>query len=134
MYQKEEKQLNATAYTYQVASLDKGEMLGYIVDILEDDDISSHGIIVTEATPNRAWTGIPLELPVLPAKEIFVDTYKNLSFVSITAIMEYHDKPIMMTYRPQDNTISMILPTESNLSIDEIEKNVIPDAIDHQPA
>ena len=134
MYQKEEKQLNATTYTYQVASLNQAEMLGYIVDILEDDDITSHGVIITEAHPDHTWTGIPLELPSLPVKEVFVKTYEKRAFVSMTAIMEYHGKTIMMAYRPQEQTITMILPTESNLSIDEIEKNVIPDAIDHQPA
>ena len=41
---------------------------------------------------------------------------------------------IMLSYRPKDETISIIIPKETAASIDEIEKNVIPDEIDDNPA
>lgn len=133
MYQKVEKLENATTFTYHVASLDKKEMLGFIMDILQDDDITSHGFIVTEDKPSKEWTGLPLEVPSLPVREVFLETYSKLQFVSLTAIMEYHGRTIMMSYRPKEESIAIILPNEAEVTIEEIEKNVIPDAIDHNP-
>ena len=134
MYQRSEKNGNAITYIYRVASLDKKEMLGYIRDILIDDDITSHGFIITEAKPDSKWTGLPIEVPSVPIRQVFLETYSKLNFVSLTAIMEYHKKTIMMSYRPLDKEIAVIIPEEAGVTIDEIEKNVIPDAIDHHPA
>ena len=47
MYQRSEKNGNAITYVYRVASLDKKEMLGYIRDILIDDDFKNLIMIVS---------------------------------------------------------------------------------------
>ena len=133
MYQKEIKNNNSIMYVYQVASLDKKKMLGFIRDILIDNDITDHGFIITEAKPDKEWTGIPLEVPSVPIRQIFIDTYSKIDFVSLTSIMEYHGKTIMMSYRPYQEELAIIIPEEAGVSIDEIEKNVIPDVIDHNP-
>ncbi len=134
MYREEKEALNSVTYTYYVSTISKRDMLDHIVTILEDDDIKSHGIIVTEPTPDEEWSGLPLEMPELPVREVFLDKYEKINFSGITAIMEYHGMPIMLSYRPIDKTISIIIPKETRASIDEIEKNVIPDAIDDNPA
>ena len=41
---------------------------------------------------------------------------------------------MMLTYRPSVGTLSVILPTEFRDTITDVEKNVIPDAIDENPA
>ena len=40
---------------------------------------------------------------------------------------------MMLTYRLLDSTLSIILPNDMQADIDEIEKNVISDRIDHNP-
>lgn len=134
MFREEKIDQKALTYTYHVASLDKKEMLGYLVDILEDDDITSHGVIVTNPNKETDWDGLPIEIPVLPERETFLQQYSTLDFTGMTAIMEYHGMTIMLSYRPKKKTIAVIIPVESEVSIEEIEKNVIPDAIDHNPA
>ncbi len=127
--------LNAVTYTYEVTSLSKVEMLGYICDILADDDITSHGVILTSpAGAYEEWSGLPIELPEMPLKEVFVESYRKVPLSCVTAIMEYHGQTMMISYRPNENTISVILPSEFRDTIDDVEKNVIPDAIDDHPA
>ncbi len=125
--------LNAVTYTYPVANLSKEEMLGYICDIVEDNDITGHGVILTSPAGNEEWSGLPVELPELPPKEVFVETYKKVPLSCVTAIMEYHGQSMMISYRPNESTIAVILPKEFRDSIYDVEVNVIPDAIDNNP-
>ena len=134
MFRTEKEALNSITYTYHIDGLNQARVLDHIYTILEDDDITSHGIILTEATPDAAWSGMPIELPELPAREIFLSQYGKRVFSGITAIMEYHDMTIMLSYRPKEETLAIIIPAETAASIDEIEKNVIPDEIDENPA
>ena len=133
MYRTEQEALNSITYTYHISGLTKERMLEHIYTILEDDDIRNHGVIITEPTPSEEWSGMPIELPELPVREVFEEMYKKLDFTGMTAIMEYHGKTIMLLYRPEQEEISVIIPKEIRVSIDEIEKNVIPDEIDENP-
>ena len=133
MFRTEKEELNSVTYTYHVYGLNQKRMLDHIYTILEDNDITSHGIILTESSPDSEWSGFPLELPELPPREIFTEKYGDHVFAGITSIMEYHGMTIMLSYRPKDETISIIIPKETAASIDEIEKNVIPDEIDDNP-
>ena len=134
MFRTEKEELNSVTYTYHVYGLNQKRMLDHIYTILEDNDITSHGIILTESSPDAEWSGFPIELPELPPREIFTEKYGDRVFAGITSIMEYHGMTIMLSYRPKDETISIIIPKETTASIDEIEKNVIPDEIDDNPA
>ncbi|MBR2067914.1 MAG: hypothetical protein IJ875_06625 [Solobacterium sp.] len=131
MARTEEKTLNSITYTYTIGSITKRNMLDHIYTILEDDDITSHGLILTEARPDGNWLGTPLELPTLPDKAVFLDYYEKIRIGCMTAIMEYHGMPLILSYRPNDKALALIIPEENSASIDEIEKNVIPNEIDH---
>ena len=133
MFRTEKEELNSVTYTYHVYGLTQQRMLDHIYSILEDNDITSHGIILTESSPDSEWSGFPIELPELPPREIFMAKYGTHKFAGITSIMEYHGMTVMLSYRPKVETISIIIPKETAASIDEIEKNVIPDEIDDNP-
>ena len=126
---------NCITYTYTQTNLSKEEMLGYIVDILADDDIRANGVIIV-APQNSAsdWPGDVIEIPGIPERDAFVETYKEAAMSGITAILAYHGQQMMLTYRPEPNTLSVILPKEFRDTIDDVERNVIPDAIDEHPA
>lgn len=129
------EELNSIMYTYVDTKLSKEEMLGYIIDILNDDDIVSNGLILIAPANNEAsWPGQVTELPTAPERDVFVETYKDAALSGVTAVMQYHDQPMMITYRPESGSLSVILPREFHDTIDDVEKNVIPDAIDEHPA
>lgn len=126
--------MNCVTYTYTDTKLSKEEMLGYIIDILNDDDITPNGILLTAPSDNtHDWSGAVTELPIIPQKEAFVETYKDAALSGVTAVLNYHGQQMMITYRPSANELSVILPKEFKDTIDEVEMNVIPDAIDHNP-
>ena len=131
----EREDRNSITYTYTDTNLSKEEMLGYIVDILADDDITANGvIIVAPQNSDTDWPGDVIEIPGVPERDSFVEAYKDAAMSGITAILAYHGQQMMLTYRPAVGTISVILPKEFRDSIDDVEKNVIPDAIDEHPA
>ena len=131
----EREDRNSVTYTYTETNLSKEEMLGYIVDILADDDITANGvIIVAPQSSDKDWPGDVIEIPGVPERESFVEAYKDAAMSGITSILAYHGQQMMLTYRPAVGTISVILPKEFRDSIDDVEKNVIPDAIDEHPA
>ncbi|MCR5372559.1 MAG: hypothetical protein K6E41_03730 [Solobacterium sp.] len=134
MFRTEKEAVNSITYTYHIDGLNQKGVLDHIYTILEDDDITSHGIILTETSPDSSWTGMPIELPELPPREVFTEVYGKRRFSGITAIMEYHGMTIMLSYRPNEETLAIIIPKETTASIEEIEKNVIPDEIDENPA
>lgn len=115
-------------YLYPAADLSHEDMLGCVWDILKDDDISSHGVILFL---RNHYT--PMEIPVLPSRDTFVSRYRSLDLSCITAIMEYHGDPIMITYRVDDHTLAVVIPAAFRETIDDLEKNVIPDVLDHNP-
>lgn len=128
-----EKDEHCTTYSYNVNNLSKEEMLTYISDILHDEDISGHGVILTQPLENDDWPGVTKPLPYVPAGTVFAKKYKDVPITCITAVMEYHGDTMMIAYKPEANLLSVILPHEFKADIDEIEKNVIPDAIDMNP-
>ena len=131
----EREDRNSITYTYTDTNLSKEEMLGYIVDILADDDITANGvIIVAPQNSDTDWPGDVIEIPGVPERDSFVEAYKEAAMSGITAILAYHGQQMMLTYRPAVGTISVILPKEFRDSIDDVEQNVIPDAIDEHPA
>lgn len=131
----EREDRNSITYTYTDTNLSKEEMLGYIVDILADDDITANGvIIVAPQNSDTDWPGDVIEIPGVPERDSFVEAYKDAAMSGITAILAYHGQQMMLTYRPAVGTISVILPKEFRDSIDDVEQNVIPDAIDEHPA
>ena len=134
MERKETKTLNAVTYTYHVIEISKGDMLKHFYTIFKDEDTKEHGFILTESDNKGNWLGNPVELPTLPSEEEFVEYYKGVHIGCLTAIMEYRGMPLLMSYRPFEQALNIILPEENSASIDEIEKNVIPDAIDNNPA
>ena len=90
--------------------LSKEEMLGYIVDILADDDITANGvIIVAPQNSDTDWPGDVIEIPGVPERDSFVEAYKDAAMSGITAILAYHGQQMMLTYRPAVGTISVIL-------------------------
>ena len=131
----EREDRNSVTYTYTETNLSKEEMLGYFVDILADDDITANGIIiVAPQSSDKDWPGDVIEIPGVPERESFVEAYKDAAMSGITSILAYHGQQMMLTYRPAVGTISVILPKEFRDSIDDVERNVIPDAIDEHPA
>ena len=125
---------HSVTYTYTDTKLSKEEMLGYIVDILNDDDITANGIImIAPADNSKDWAGVVTELPVVPDRETFVETYKDSALSGITAIFNYHDQQMMLSYRPVSGNLSIILPKEFKDTIRDVEENVIPAAIDGVP-
>ncbi len=122
-----------TTFTYDVIDLTKEQMLEYVCDILNDDDITGHGLILTQPTEETDWPGFVKEIPFNPEGKEFAEEYKDVKITCITAVMEYHGQSMMISYQPEESIISVILPSEFTVDIDEIEKNVIPDAIDHNP-
>ena len=133
MKRKETKMLNSINYAYHVIEISKGDMLKHFYNILKDDDTVEHGVILTESDNKGNWLGIPVELPKLPSEEEFVEYYKGVHIGCMTAMMDYRDMPMIMSYRPFQQELCIILPEENRASIDEIEKNVIPDEIDDNP-
>ncbi len=126
---------NCITYTYTETNLSKEEMLGYIVDILADDDITANGVIIVAPQNGKSdWPGDVIEIPGVPEREVFVESFKDAAMSGITAILSYHGQQMMLTYRPSVGTLSVILPTEFRDTITDVEKNVIPDAIDENPA
>ena len=72
------EELNSITYTYVDTKLSKEEMLGYIIDILNDDDIVSNGLVLIAPLNNDAsWSGQVTELPAAPERDVFVETYKD---------------------------------------------------------
>ena len=65
--------------------------------------------------------------------EQFAEDYENVPLTCVTAIMEYHGQSMMLSYHPEQNLLSVILPAEFTADINEIEQNVIPDVIDQNP-
>lgn len=133
MKRKETKTLNSITYSYHVIEISKGDMLKHFYTILKDDDTVEHGLILTESDNKGNWLDNPIELPTLPDEEEFVEYYKGVHIGCMTAIMEYHGMPLLMSYRPFKQSLNIIIPKENSASIDEIEKKVIPDAIDNNP-
>ncbi|MBQ1439901.1 MAG: hypothetical protein IIZ10_09435 [Solobacterium sp.] len=125
---------NCITYTYTETNLSKEEMLGYIVDILADDDIVANGVIIVAPQGKNDWPGDVIEIPGVPERETFVESFKDAAMSGITSILSYHGQQMMLTYRPAVGTLSVILPAEFRDTIDDVEKNVIPDAIDENPA
>ncbi|MBQ7993185.1 MAG: hypothetical protein IJM63_13280 [Solobacterium sp.] len=126
-----EKDERCITYSYNVKDLSKEEMLSYIADILHADRITGHGVILTQPLENDDWPGMTKQLPFIPDSEKFAARLKDVPLTCVTAIMEYDGETLMLAYKPEANIIEVILPTEFSKDIDEIEKNVIPDAIDH---
>ena len=122
-----------TTYTYNVKDILKKEMLGFICDILNDDDIQGHGLILTQPLENDDWPGVTKEIPFNPTAKAFSEVYENVDLTCVTGIMEYHGQSMMISYKPHDQLLSVILPKDFTADIDEIEKKVIPDAIDFNP-
>lgn len=133
MYAAENNLSSAVEYVYEIQMFTKEEMLGFVWDILNDDDVKSHGVILTCPGTHGPWSGNPIAIPVLPGRQDFIDAYRDTDITCITAISEYHNETIMLTYRLLDHTLSVILPRDIQADIDSIEKNVIPDRIDHNP-
>jgi len=124
----------SVTYTYTDTQLSQEEMLGYIVDILTDDDVQANGIILIAPFDNeKDWAGVVTELPVIPEKSTFVEAYKDAALSGVTAIFSYHGQQLMLSYRPGTNVFSIILPKEFKDTINDIESNVIPEAIDGVP-
>ncbi len=115
-------------YLYPARGLSHADMLGCVYDILTDDDISSHGVILFLRNHYH-----PMEIPVLPLRDTFISRYSGMDLSCITAIMEYHGDPIMITYRVEDQTLAVVIPEAFKETIDDLEKNVIPDVLDHNP-
>lgn len=124
---------SATEFVYEIHMFSKAEMLGFVWDILHDDDVESHGVILTCPGAFGPWSGNPIAIPVLPDRQTFINAYRSTDITCITAILEYHYETMMLTYRLLDSTLSIILPSDMQADIDEIEKNVISDRIDHNP-
>ena len=79
--------MNCVTYTYTDTKLSKEEMLGYIIDILNDDDITPNGILLTAPSDNtHDWSGAVTELPIIPQKEAFVETYKDAALSGVTTV------------------------------------------------
>ena len=129
-----EKDTHCITYSYSVKDLTKEEMLGYIADILHADRITGHGVILTEPVEHDDWPGMVKQLPFVPEAEQFAARLKDVPLTCVTAVMEYDGETLMLAYKPEANIIEVILPNEFSKDIEEIEENVIPDAIDHNPA
>lgn len=121
---------NCITYTYADTKLSKEEMLGYIIDIMNDDDITANGLVLVAPEDNDSWDGTLTEIPSTPDRDDFVENYKDAALTCVTAVIQYHGQQLMITYRPETNMFSVILPKEFKDTIDDVEKNVIPDAID----
>jgi len=125
---------HSVTYTYSETNLSQKEMLGYIIDILNDDDVLANGLILIAPFDNeKDWAGIVTELPTVPDKDVFVETYGESALSGVTSIFAYHGQQLMLSYRPGTNTFSIILPREFKDTIDDIEHNVIQEAIDGVP-
>ena len=125
---------NSVTYTYTDTGINKEEMLGYIIDILKDDDVSANGIImIAPADNDKDWAGVVTELPYIPDRDEFVETYKDAALSGVTSIFKYHGQQMMLSYRPSSGNISIILPSEFKDTIKDIEENVIPGNIDGVP-
>ena len=133
MTRSEIKEKNSTTYSYNVKDILKSEMLMAICNILRDDDIEGHGLILTQPLESDDWPGVTKEIPYNPVAAEFAEEYGNVPLTCVTAIMGYHGQSLMLSYRPDDNLFNIILPAEFNTDIDELEKKVIPDIIDHNP-
>lgn len=130
---KKEENASAVTYNYSVSDISKAEMLGYICDILNGKNVVNHGCVITQPGQSEEWSGVPMQLPVMPDQSEFVPSYKDMAVTCITAIMEYKGQTIMIAYKPNENNFSIILPKDITVDIDEIEKEIIPDQIDHNP-
>ena len=134
MTRTEFKDGHCTTYTYNVKDILKKEVLGAICDILHDNDITGHGIILTQPVGEKDWPGTTKEIPFNPDREAFSTAFAETPLTWVTAIMEYHGMSMMISYMPDDALLSVILPNDFEADIDEVEKNVIPDIIDQNPA
>lgn len=128
-----EKDTRCITYSYNVKDLSKEEMLGYIADILHAENITGHGVILTQPLENDDWPGMTKQLPFIPDADKFAARLKDVPITCVTAIMEYKGETLMLAYKPEANIIEVILPIEFTTDIEEIEEKVIPDAIDHNP-
>ena len=124
---------NCTTYTYNVKDIQKKDMLVYICDILRSDGVTGHGLILTQPLESNDWPGVTKEIPYNPVAAEFSETYGDAALTCVTAIMEYNGQHIMLSYLPDSALFSVILPTDVEAGIDEIEKNIIPDMIDQNP-
>ncbi len=129
-----EKDPRCTTYTYNVKDLSKEEMLLYVAQILNAEGITGHGVILTQPEENEDWPGTTKPLPFIPNAERFAAALKDIPITCVTAVMEYQGETMMLSYKPEAQLISVILPNEFTHDIEEIEKNVIPDAIDMNPS
>ena len=134
MTRTEIKSEKSTTYTYNVAGLQKKDVLASVCDILEGKDVVGFGLILTEPLEEKDWPGTTREIPFNPGGEAFAKEYENVPLTCVTAIMQYKKQTMMVSYLPQDSLLSVILPAEFESDIDEVEKNVIPDIIDQNPA
>lgn len=134
MERQTKENLNCITYTYTDTKLSKAEMLGYIIDIMNDDNIKANGLVLVSPDTNDTWTGNIMELPSIPDRDTFVETYQDAALSNVTAVLQYEGQQMMITYRPETEVFSVILPKEFRDTIDDVEKNVIPDAIDNHPA
>lgn len=130
---KKEESATATTYNYEISDISKTEMLGYICDVLNGNNVVNHGCVITQPSQSEEWSGVPMQLPVMPDKTEFVPSYKDMPITCITAILEYKGQTLMVAYKPNEDVFSIIFPKDNTIDIDEIEKEIIPDQIDHNP-
>ena len=102
-----------TTFTYDVIDLTKEQMLEYVCDILNDDDITGHGLILTQPTEETDWPGFVKEIPFNPEGKEFAKEYKDIKITCITAVMEYHGQSMMISYQPEES----IIPSSCRLSL-----------------
>jgi len=77
MYAARKNLASAAESVYEIHMLSKAEMPGFVWDILHDDDVESHGVILTCPGVNGPWSGNPIAIPVLPDRETFTDAYRS---------------------------------------------------------
>ena len=77
MYAARKKLASAAESVYEIHMLSKAEMPGFVWDILHDDDVESHRVILTCPGVNGPWSGNPIAIPVLPDRETFIDAYRS---------------------------------------------------------
>lgn len=91
---------SATEFVYEIHMFSKAEMLGFVWDILHDDDVESHGVILTCPGASGPWSGNPIAIPVLPDRQTFINAYRSTDITCITAILEYHYETMMLSLIP----------------------------------
>lgn len=74
---------SATEFVYEIHMFSKAEMLGFVWDILHDDDVESHGVILTCPGASGPWSGNPIAIPVLPDRQTFINAYRSTDITCI---------------------------------------------------